>query len=71
MGPGMAGTHRPEKWPAHHCNLAKQAHTGYIKVIMQGKCERNTETTFDIKWVIGTYGRWKNQNPGGRFGATS
>ena len=24
-------------------------HTGYIKVIMQGKCGRNTETTFDIK----------------------
>ena len=24
-----------------------------------------------IKWVIGTYGNLKNQNPGGRFGATS
>ena len=24
-------------------------HTGYIEVIMQGKCGRNTETTFDIK----------------------
>ena len=46
-------------------------HTGYIEVIMQRKCGRNTETTFDIKWVIGTYGNWKNQNPGGRFGATS
>ena len=46
-------------------------HTGYIEVVMQGKCRRNTETTFDIKWVIGTYGNWKNQNPGGRFGATS
>ena len=46
-------------------------HTGYIEVFMQGKCGRNTETTFDIKWVIGTYGNWKNQNPGGRFGATS
>ena len=47
------------------------SHTGYIKVFMQGKCGRNTETTFDIKWVIGTYSNWKNQNPGGRFGATS
>ena len=46
-------------------------HTGYIEAIMQGKCGRNTETTFDIKWVIGTYGNWKNLNPGGRFGATS
>ena len=24
-------------------------HTGYIEVIMQGKCGHNTETTFDIK----------------------
>ena len=24
-------------------------HTGYIEVIMQGKCGRNTETTFDIR----------------------
>ena len=30
-------------------------HTGYIEVFMQGKCGRNTESTFDIKWVIGTY----------------
>ena len=27
----------------------KMVHTGYIEVIMQGKCGRNTETTFDIK----------------------
>ena len=39
-------------------------HTGYIEVIMQGKCGRNIETTFDIKWVIGIYGNWKSQNPG-------
>ena len=36
-------------------------HTGYIEVFMQGKCGRNIETTFDIKWVIGTYGNWKSQ----------
>ena len=24
-----------------------------------------------LKFIIGTHGRWKNQNPGGRFGATS
>ena len=26
---------------------------------------------FHIKWMFGTHGNWKNQNPGGRFGATS
>ena len=26
---------------------------------------------FHIKWIIGTHGNWKNQNPGGSFGATS
>ena len=24
-----------------------------------------------LKWIIGTHGNWKNQNPGGRFGAPS
>ena len=32
----------PEGW-------AVTVHTGYIEVIMQEKCGRNTETTFDIK----------------------
>ena len=41
-------------------NMCWTNHTCYIEVIMQGKCGRNTETTFDIKWVIGTYGNWKN-----------
>ena len=27
--------------------LFLHVHTGYIEVIMQGKCGRNTETTFD------------------------
>ena len=26
---------------------------------------------FHMKWIIETYGNWRNQNPGGRFGATS
>ena len=26
---------------------------------------------FHIKWRFGTHTSWKNQNPGGRFGATS
>ena len=24
-----------------------------------------------LKWIMGTHGHWKNQNPGGRFGTTS
>ena len=28
-------------------------------------------TVYHLIWVIGIYGNWKNQNPGGRFGATS
>ena len=24
-----------------------------------------------LKWIIGTHSNWKNQNPAGRFGATS
>ena len=34
------------------CSIIKnhmKIHTGYIEVFMQGKCGRNTETTFDIK----------------------
>ena len=27
----------------------RHGHTGYIEVFMQGKCGRNTESTFDIK----------------------
>ena len=26
---------------------------------------------FQLKWRFGTHGNWKNQNPGGRSGATS
>ena len=26
---------------------------------------------FQLKWRFGTHGDWKNQNPGGRFGASS
>ena len=37
-------------------SLTTVLHTGYIEVFIQGKCGRNTETTFDIKGVIGTYG---------------
>ena len=39
-----------------HLIRDQEDHTGYIEVFMQGKCGRNTETTFDIKKVIGIYG---------------
>ena len=38
---------------------ARVWHTGYIEVFMQGKCGRNTETTFDIKWVPMAIGKIK------------
>ena len=34
------------------------------------KCGGIGSNGFHIKWKIGTHGNWKNQNPGGRFGAT-
>ena len=47
------------EWDSLQCELDKLRalmglgnffiHTGCIEVIMQGKCGRNTETTFDIK----------------------
>ena len=51
--------------------VRESPHTVYIEVFMQGKCGRDTETTFKLKRMFGTHGNWKNQNPGGRFGATS
>ena len=46
-------------------------HGSYKWIIMFEKCGRLDLTVFHLIWVIGTYGNWKNQNPGGRFGATS
>ena len=46
-------------------------HGSYEWIIMLEKCGRPDLTVFHLIWVIGTYGNWKNQNPGGRFGATS
>ena len=46
-------------------------HGSYEWIIMLEKCGRLDLTVFHLIWVIGTYGNWKNQNPGGRFGATS
>ena len=34
----------------------RTTHTGYIKVFMQGKCGRDTGTTFLLKRRFGTYG---------------
>ena len=46
-------------------------HDSYECIIMLEKCGRIDLTVFHLIWVIGTYGNWKNHNPGGRFGATS
>ena len=46
-------------------------HGSYEWIIMLEKYGRLDLTVFHLIWVIGTYGNWKNQNPGGRFGATS
>ena len=40
-------------------------------IIMLEKCRRPDLTVFHLIWIIGTYGNWNNQNPGGHFGATS
>ena len=34
------------------------------------KCGGIGSNGFHIKGIIGTHDNWKNQNPGGRFGAT-
>ena len=37
---------------------------------MLEKCGRPDLNAFHLKWIIGTHRNWKNQNNGGRFGAT-
>ena len=46
-------------------------HGNYKWIIMLEKCGRPNLNVFHLKWIICTLGNWKNQNPGGRFGATS
>ena len=46
-------------------------HGSYKWIIMHEKCGRPDSNGFQLKWRFGTYGHWKSQNPGGRFGATS
>ena len=46
-------------------------HGSYKWIVMLKECGRPDLNVFYLKWIIGTHGNWKNQNPGGRFGATS
>ena len=46
-------------------------HGGYRWIIMLEKYGHPDLNVFHLKWIIGTHGNWNNQNPGGRFGATS
>ena len=57
----------------HSRYLSKQLQdTVVIKwIIMHEKCGRPDSNGFQLKGRFGTHGNWKNQNPGGRFGATS
>ena len=41
------------------------------KFIMSNKLGQSMDNENKLKWIIGTHGHWKNQNPGGRFGAIS
>ena len=49
----------------------KQIHGSYKWISMLEKCGHPDINVFHIKWIIGDHGNWKNQNPDGRFGATS
>ena len=42
-------------------------HGSYKWIIMVEKCWRPDLTIFHLIWIIGTYGNWKNQNPGSRL----
>ena len=46
-------------------------HSGLVRIIIPQKCGGIGSNEFHIKWIIGTQGNWKNQNPGGRFWATN
>ena len=53
-------------------HLGTKSNTVFYKwVILLVKCGRPDFNVSGLKWIIGTHGNWKNQNPGGRFGATS
>ena len=52
-------------------NVNKHKNFSYKWIIMLEKCRRPGINVFNIKLIIGNHGNWKNQNPGGRFGATS
>ena len=52
-------------------NSYSPSHGSYRWIIMLEKCGHSHLNVFQLKWIIGTHGNWKNPNPGGWFGATS
>ena len=50
---------------------SKIMHGSYKWIIMLEKSRRPDLNVFHLKWIIATHGNWKNQNPEGRFWATS
>ena len=51
--------------------MALLSHGSSKWIIMHEKWRRLDSNGVQLKWRFGTHGNWKNQNPGGRFGATS
>ena len=57
---------------SHHFQRMKQSHyTLPRNEILCHLFRGIVNNKFHIKWRFGTLGSWKNQNPGGHFGATS
>ena len=51
--------------------VQQKRHGSYRWIIMLEKCGQSDLNVFHLKWIIGTHGNGKNQNPWGRFRAGS
>ena len=60
-----------EQMTSEEAEADQLTHGSYKWIIMHEKCGRPDSNGFQVKWRFGTHGNWKNQNPGGHFGATS
>ena len=73
IGPKHFQVLTPDFWlltPECLC-MCIRGHGSYRFIIMLEKCGHSDLNVFHLKWIIDTHSKWKNQNPGGRFGATS
>jgi hypothetical protein len=53
----------------YHRLIRTQTTLAKTEILYPQKCEGKSSHGFHIKWIIGTHGNWKNQNPGSCFGA--